>query len=145
MSFPHKFILFFFFGLFLFPACSSRPSLSALSPEEVVHLYYASLNERDYATMYSLLSDGFKRIDSQAQDVGTFSAYMQGFFHTATGIEVVSVHEASNDGKEARVDYGPLRFGGEQNLSFISTYALKTQRDGWKLILPYGDNIDTTE
>ena len=56
--------------LIILMACSPGPD--NFQPESVVETYYNSLNNKDYSTMYSLISDGFKRIDPFAKDLDTF-------------------------------------------------------------------------
>ena len=138
-------ILVFLSVISLFLAgCSNKADSDAniLRPEYAVKLYYESLDNKDYEIMYSLISDGFKKIDPLAKDYSTFEEYMSKFFDTATGVEVISVKETSNNGKKSTVDYTINILNSREKNEFKSTFTLKKQADGWKLIHPYGDNID---
>lgn len=119
-------------------------SSTMISPQDSVQLYYQSLNNKDYAAMYSLISSGFKEIDPIAADFKTFENYMDKFFDTSKGLEVVSVKETYNNGKKAAVEYIINIISSKGKQEFKSTFSLKKQSDGWKLIHPYGENIDTS-
>ena len=53
--------------------------------------------------------------------------------------------ESYNNGKEAGIDY-KIEIINKDNTKkeFSSAYTLKKRANGWKLIHPYGENIDTT-
>jgi len=137
------------------PTISSE-DVSALAPEQVVILYFQAWNDEQYDVMYSLISDGFKQIDPQAKTLGEFKANMEKFYDTALGIRIIEAKESYNNGQEAGVDY-KIEITNKDNTKkeFISTYTLKkrasnaseltrSQVTGWKLIHPYGENIDTS-
>jgi len=126
------------------PTVSSEDVLT-LNPEQVVILYFQAWNDEQYDVMYSLISDGFKQIDPQAKTLGEFKANMEKFYDTALGIRIVEAKESYNTGQEAGVDY-KIEITNKDNTrkEFSSTYTLKKRANGWKLIHPYGKNIDTT-
>ncbi|MBI2670420.1 hypothetical protein HYX18_00355 [Candidatus Woesearchaeota archaeon] len=102
-------------------------------------------SNKDYTTQYAQISDGFKDIDPNAKDLETFQKYSIKFFDQAKDIEIVKIEEKLNDGKTASVDYTInilLKDGTKK--PFSSTYTLKLREKGWKLIHPYGDNIDNS-
>ena len=72
-------------------------------------------------------------------------SYMEKFYDTALGIRIVEAKESYNTGQEAGVDY-KIEITNKDNTrkEFSSTYTLKKRANGWKLIHPYGKNIDTT-
>lgn len=116
-------------------------------PEEVVRQYFTAWNNKNYPDMYSTLSDGFKRIDYNAKDLNTFKnfASSQGI----EGVNVIDIKEESNDGNTAVVAYTVefiLADGKKQE--FNDKFSLKYRQGdiilGWKLIHPYGENIDTS-
>ena len=113
-----------------------------LTPKEVVGTYYNSFDTKDYATMYALISDGFKEIEPTAKDLETFSQRISKYFETGNGIKIKEVEEISNDGSSATVDYTLEMdlFSGKKELR--STFTIKKRANGWKLIHPYGDKID---
>lgn len=134
-------------SLLLFTGCVSQQSVLEFSPEDVVKEYFSSWGNKDYSRMYSLISDGFKGIDPQAKDLDTFSSYAtsQGI----EGIKIVAIKESSNNGIDAMVDYSvEFQLAGGKTAPFSGTYTLKKRDDdripGWKLIHPYGKNIDTS-
>ncbi len=119
--------------------------VSQLSPEQVVKQYYSALNDKNYKTMYALISDGFKEIEETANTFEKFEAYMPGFYDTAAGIKVLEAKESFNDGKKAEVDYTAeitLKSGAKKELK--SAFTMKKTETGWKLIHPYGEKIDTS-
>jgi hypothetical protein len=126
----------------------SQPTeYSIKKPEEVVRQYFESWDKKDYPNMYATLSDGFKRIDNNAKDLVAFRnfASSQGI----DGVKIISVKESSNDGKAAIVEY-KVEFieadGSKQTFSDKFTLKLRNADvvQGWKLIHPYGENIDTS-
>ncbi len=123
---------------------TSSKDVSELTPEEVVKLYFESWNNKDYKTQYQLISDGFKKIDEQAKDLETFSKYMSQYFQQGNSIKVKSVKESYNTGSEAGAEYKITMELKTGKRDFTSTYTLKKRENGWKLIHPYGENIDTS-
>ena len=126
------------------PTISSE-DVSALNPEQVVILYFQAWNDEQYDVMYSLISDGFKQIEPTAKTFQDFKSYMGKFYDTALGVSIVEAKESYNNGKEAGIDY-KIEITNKDNAKkeFSSAYTLKKRANGWKLIHPYGENIDTT-
>ena len=124
----------------------SSEDVSALAPEQVVILYFQAWNDEQYDVMYSLLSDGFKQIEPTAKTFDDFKANMEKFYDTALGVRIVEAKESYRTDKEAGVDYKIeiTRKDGTKRES-SSVYTLKKRANGWKLIHPYGENIDTSE
>ncbi len=145
-----KLLLFSIALVILISACQSiqegskASELSILTPEKVVRLYYESFDKKDYETMYALISDGFKKIEPTAKDLSNFASYMGEFFKQGTWFEVKEVKETSNDGTKATVDYTIVMHLNEGSKIFRSTFTLKKKANGWKLIHPYGEKIDTS-
>ena len=123
----------------------SSEDVSSLTPEQAVTLYFQAWNDEQYDVMYSLISDGFKQIDPQAKTLSEFKANMEKFYDTALGIRLIEAKESYNNGQEAGVDY-KIEITNKDNTKkeFSSTYTLKKRVNGWKLIHPYGKNIDTS-
>ena len=119
--------------------------VSKLTPEQVVILYFQAWNDEQYDIIYSLISDGFKQIEPTANTFNDFKPYMEKFYDTALGIRILEAKESYSTDKEAGVDY-KIEITNKDNTKkeFGSTYTLKKRSNGWKLIHPYGDNIDTT-
>ncbi len=115
------------------------------SPEKVVRQYFESWDKKDWPNMYAAISDGFKKIDPDAKDLATFRnfASSQGI----EGVKIISIKEVSNDGSIATVAYSvgfALSDGSIKR--FSDSYTLKFRQGdiipGWKLIHPYGPNVD---
>lgn len=116
-------------------------------PGEVVKQYFESWDKKDWPNMYATLSDGFKRIDPDAKDLSAFR-----IFASSQGVEnvrIISIEEESNDGRTTIIAYSVefiLSDGKKQN--FSDKFTLKFRQGdvipGWKLIHPYGPNIDTS-
>lgn|SRR3989344_1245935 len=123
------------------------PDYETPSPEKVVEQYFVAWSNKNYPDMYATISDGFKRIEPTAKDLGAFKSYAgsQGI----NNVKILSIKKISNDGKTAAVDYSVefLLSDGKKS-KFDGTYTLKYREGdvilGWKLIHPYGENIDTT-
>jgi len=136
----------------------SAEDVSALTPEQVVILYFQAWNDEQYDVMYSLISDGFKQIEPTAKTFNDFKANMEKFYDTALGIRIVEAKESYRTDKEAGIDYKiEITNKDGSKKDFSSVYTLKkkvsnaserertrSQVTGWKLIHPYGENIDTT-
>ncbi|MEK6983098.1 MAG: hypothetical protein AABX33_00865 [Nanoarchaeota archaeon] len=152
-----KIFLISLFFVFLINSCSKQqiqktqnsvtPALpndiSALTPEQVVVLYFKSWNIKKYDIMYSLISDGFKKIEPTAITFDDFQLYMSSFFETGSGINVVEAREEYQNEKGAGVKYKIkiIEKDGTKK-EFINAYTLKKKSDRWKLIHPYGEHID---
>jgi len=154
-----KLLFIFLVPIFLLVACAKQQSqqniqktippvssedVSALTPEQVVTLYFQSWNDERYDIMYSLISDGFKQIEPTSKSFSDFKANMEKFYDTFTGIEIVEVTKSYQNDNEAGVNYKINDVGKNgKKIEFSSTYTLKRRADGWKLIHPYGKNVDT--
>lgn len=123
----------------------SSEDVSTLTPGQVVILYFQTWNDEQYDVMYSLVSDGFKQIEPTAKTFNDFKSYMEKFYDTALGVRIVEAKESFRTENEAGVDY-KIEITNKDNTKkeFSSTYTLKKKPNGWKLIHPYGKNIDTT-
>ena len=117
------------------------------APEEVVRQYFTAWNDKGYPNMYATFSDGFKNIEPTAKDLRAFKEYVQ--TQPIDGVNIKTIDEKSNDGRTASVDYAVeflLKDGTKQ--PFEGTFTLKYREGdiirGWKLIHPYGENIDTS-
>lgn len=114
-------------------------------PEDVVKQYFVSWSNKNYPDMYATISDGFKKIELTAKDLATFRE-----FASSQGIEeikIINIKEESNDRTMAVVVYNvefSLSDGRKQE--FSDKFSLKYRQGdiipGWKLIHPYGENID---
>lgn len=136
--------------------CTSAPQPPAqlaysphLSPSAVVELYFRGWAAQDYEVMYATVSDGFKTIESTAQTLETFTQQMSRFYESARSVKLISVKEMLNDGTTASVDYTiEIEKLDGTKTPFSSTYTLKYRTNdtvpGWKLIHPYGKNVDTS-
>jgi len=155
------FFIYFLFLILLINACAkqqiqqqalqkfvptiSSEDVSALAPEQVVALYFQAWNDEQYDVMYSLISDGFKQIEPTAKTFNDFKANMEKFYDTALGIRIVEAKESYSTDKEAGIDYKiEITNKDGSKKDFSSVYTLKKRANGWKLIHPYGENIDTT-
>ncbi len=123
-------------------------SYNELTPKEVVELYFSSWNARDYDNMYKTVSDGFKRIDLNATSLEAFRNHLDKFFQSGRSIRLVKAEELLNDGENASVEYTIEMDLIEGKTEFSGSYSLKYRKDdmlaGWKLIHPYGENVDTS-
>lgn len=116
-------------------------------PEEVVKQYFNAWNNKNYPDMYAAISDGFKKIEPTAADLGTFKEYAES--QGVGSIRISSIKETSNDGQTAAVDYNvEFSLSNGKKSKFDGTFTLKYRQGdvipGWKLIHPYGQNIDTS-
>ncbi|MBI2134351.1 hypothetical protein HYU09_00025 [Candidatus Woesearchaeota archaeon] len=125
------------------------PDYQTPSPEKVVEQYFTAWNNKNYPDMYSTISDGFKKIEPTAKDLRAFKEYAES--QHINDVRILSLKEASNDGKTAAVDYN-VEFSFldvvRRDYPFSGTFTLKYRQgdviSGWKLIHPYGENIDAS-
>lgn len=115
------------------------------TPEEVVRQYFTTWNNKDWPNMYATLSDGFKKIDPNAKDLATFRNFASS--QGAEGVKIISIKEESNDGTTASVAYSvEFTLSDGSMRPFSDKFTLKFRQGdvipGWKLIHPYGPNID---
>ena len=135
------------FSLFGSQELSQPTEYTIKTAQEVARQYFESWDKEDYPNMYATVSDGFKRIDLNAKDLNTFKnfASSQGI----TGVKIIEIKEESNDGRAAVVAYSvEFILSDDRKQNFSDKFSLKFgQGDiipGWKLIHPYGENIDTS-
>jgi len=140
-------ILFILVGIIIINSSKNTTPLgyNFPTPEEVVQHYFITWNNKDYANMYSTFSDGFKRIEPTAKDLATFRKYAES--QGIKAIKIININEKSNDGKTASVDYSvEFTLKNNEKRKFKDTFTLKFRSgdiiQGWKLIHPYGENID---
>jgi len=138
----------FWFVLFLvlsLSACTNS-SLQDNAPEKVVQAYFEAWDEKEYEGMYALISDGFKKIEPTATSLEEFTTYAEA--QQIESVAIDSIQQISNDGKEALVDYDIVFVIAGKEIPFSGSYTLKYRTNddvpGWKLIHPYGENIDTS-
>ncbi len=116
-------------------------------PEEVVRQYFTSWNRKDWPNMYAAISDGFKKIDTDAKDLTAFRNFASS--QDINGINILDIKEESNDGTIAAVAYSvEFILNDGTTRPFSDRYTLKFKKGdvipGWKLIHPYGSNIDAS-
>ncbi|MBS3080247.1 hypothetical protein J4221_02140 [Candidatus Pacearchaeota archaeon] len=117
------------------------------SPKEVVEQYFTSWNNKDYVNMYAHFSDGFKNIEPTAATLQDFKNYVSS--QNIEEVEIVNIEEVSNDGQIASVNYEVIfTLTNDQKISHKDKFTLKSRQgdviQGWKLIHPYGENIDNS-
>lgn len=113
------------------------------TPVEIIEKYYNSWAVRDYATMYSLVSDGWKVLEPTARTQRDFANHLNGFFEQAKGITIAEAVEQSNSGNEAVV-LVTLEVESLDGKIVVDeqTLTLRLKQNGWKLIHPYGEYAD---
>ena len=149
------------FSLFGEQEQTQQTEYSIKKPEEVTKQYFESWDIKDWPNMYATISDGFKRIDSDAKNFQSFIKFagVQG----VSRVEILNLNlesytmddqEMPRDmpgmpNMQAIVAYSvefTLSDGGKQ--TFSDKFTLKFRQGdviaGWKLIHPYGQNIDTS-
>lgn len=116
------------------------------SPEQVVRQYFTSWNNNDWSNMYAAISDGFKRLDPNANYLATFRSYASS--QAIDGVRILSIRETSNNGIAASVDYSVEFLINRTARPFSGTFTLRYRPGdvirGWKLVHPYGPNVDTS-
>jgi len=136
---------FYILFLLLFVAgCSTLENKS--EPAIAVRSYFEAWDIENYGTMYGVISDGFKSLEPTAATFDQFKEYAES--QGIDEVQVISISETSNDDKEATVEYNVKFIIKGKEAPFKGTYTLKYKKQdntpGWKLIHPYGDNIDTS-
>lgn len=117
------------------------------SPENVVKQYFAAWNNKDYANMYSTFSDGFKKIEPTAKTLQDFKGYVNS--QNIESVKVINIKETNNNGQTATINYNiEFVLSSGQKLPYEGAFTLKYRKgdiiQGWKLIHPYGENIDNS-
>lgn len=133
-------------SLLFLGACTKQQITSQTQAEKDVRIYFEAWDKQDWKTMYSLISDGFKKIDPNAKTLANFEAFASS--QGITSVKINLIKEKISDGKQATVDYDVIFIINGKTTPFQSTFTLKykpkDQQPGWKLIHPYGNNIDNT-
>ena len=114
-------------------------------PDDVVKQYFTAWNDKRYQDMYATISDGFKKIEPTAKDLTTFKEYVDS--QNIKKINIKKIEEKFNDGLTAQVEYlVEFILADDEKKEFAGTFTLKYRQGdiilGWKLIHPYGENID---
>ena len=143
------FLLFFIAGIayISFIPKDEQAEYKVPSPEEAVRQYFTSWDKKNYPDMYASISDGFKKIEPTAGDLRAFREYAES--QGITNVEILSIKGVSNDGQAASVYYSvEFTLSDGKKSRFDGTFTLKYRQGdvipGWKLIHPYGENIDTS-
>jgi hypothetical protein len=116
-------------------------------PDKVVEQYFTSWSNKDYPNMYSTISDGFKKIESSAKDFQEFKSYVNS--QDIETINIINIETIDKDEETATVNYN-VEFISKEGATtpYEGTFTLKYRIGdiirGWKLIHPYGENIDNT-
>ncbi len=114
---------------------------------EAVKQYLDSWDKKDWPNMYSVISDGFKKIEPTAKTLSDFREYAEG--QNIENVKILSLKEESNDGKAAVILYlVEFELKDRTKKEFSDKFTLKYREAdvimGWKLIHPYGEKIDTS-
>jgi len=152
MAYRQNFLYSFaLFSLLILVACSNQETLKkndqGATPEQVVRAYFEAWDRKDWKVMYPVISDGFKKIDPDAKDQEAFSKFASN--QGIEGIKILNLKETLFDETTAAVDYSiEFKLSNGATRKFDSTYTLKYRAkdkvSGWKLIHPYGPNVDTS-
>ena len=138
--------LFAFIAMLLMVGCSAPPEPSpfvAGTPVEILEDYYAAWAIKDYKTMYFLVSDGWKALESTAHTEEDFAEFLDGFYDNAKGLRLTFASEQYNTGSEATVSFAlEVELYDGSFLNNDQTLTLRLKKNGWKLIHPYGDYAD---
>ncbi len=112
-------------------------------PVEIVQKYYGAWAKRDYTTMYSFVSDGWKTLEPTAHTEADFAKHLNGFYAQAKAIRLAFASEQYNTGSEAGVSVA-LEVQAKDNrfLTTNQSLTLRLKENGWKLIHPYGEYKD---
>ncbi len=133
------------FLLALLAACApSEPTpFVEGTPVEIVQKYYSAWGDRDYKTMYSLVSDGWKALEPTGHTEKSFATYVSGFYRKANSIRLVFASEQSNTGSQAAVSAAVEVETYEGKFALANqTLTLRLKDNGWKLTSPYGEFAD---
>ncbi len=114
---------------------------------EAVKQYFESWGKKDWPNMYSVISDGFKKIEPTAKTLAGFKVYAES--QNMSAVKILGLKEESNDGKTAIIGYSAeFTLSDGSKKEFSDKFTLKFREadviKGWKLIHPYGENIDTS-
>lgn len=142
-------LVIFIIGVVLINILNKNQDINRYSfpnPEEVVRQYFTAWNNKDYVNMYATISDGFKKIEPSAKDLTAFVNYAKS--QRIKNVNILNIKEKNNDGTTAIVDYNvELILENNEKIKFDGSFTLKFREgdiiQGWKLIHPYGDKIDT--
>ncbi len=139
-------VLFLVISTILIACTPTQPKTSESEATKVVRTYFEAWDRQDWPTMYSLMSDGFKKIDPNAKTLQDFEAFAEK--QGITAVKINSITEKLNDGTQATIDYDVAFTIKGKETPFKSTFTVRYKPNdtspGWKLIHPYGPNIDTT-
>lgn len=143
-----KFVILFISFLVILASCTQQQKVtkSQSEAENTVRTYFEAWNKQDWPTMYGVISDGFKKIDSTAKTLQDFEVFANK--QDITSVKINSITEKINDGITAVVDYDVIFTINGELKPFMGTFTLKYRKNdknpGWKLIHPYGENIDNS-
>ena len=110
---------------------------------DIVDLYYKSLNNKNYETMYSLISEGFKQIEPTAKDYQTFELYMKRFSNSFESVEAKDIRLVESFAEAGKVSYNMFLKPKNVEMQQLNlTTELKIKNNEWKMIHPYSNKID---
>ncbi len=139
------YVLFLLVVTLVLSGCGTQNAAVDNTPASVVQEYFTSWTAKEYATMYTLVSDGFKKVELTAASLESFKKELGKFFDQGDGITVIKAVTTQNDGRIAKVNYTIEMSLKTRKQQFSGTYTLRNTATGWKLIHPYGNNVDLSE
>lgn len=140
-------LLVFLVGIIFLVGCAKADiGKTEQNPEDAVSSYFKAWKNNDYQIMYNVISDGFKEIEPTASTLNAFKAYAES--QNIENVNIISIKQTSSKGQISSVDYEVSFIVNGKEIPFKGEYTLKYKPNdnisGWKLIHPYGENIDTS-
>lgn len=131
----------------VFTSLPKQEDYKPSEPSKVVRQYFESWDREDWPNMYSVISDGFKKIEPTAKALSDFRQYVES--QSIKGVKILEMKEESNDSKTAVIQYKvefTLSDGTKKEFSdkFTLKYREADVIKGWKLVHPYGEKIDVS-
>lgn len=110
-------------------------------PEEVARQYFEAWDRKDYATMYSSLSDSFRKINPNATSLDIFRNFI--ISQRVESLKVIEIKKISSTSAVARIGYSiEIAFadGSKKNSSGIFSVEMKDGDiiPGWKITSAFG-------
>lgn len=138
---PKK-MIFFILAIVFLTGCQQQVQNEPLI---TVEKYFNAWNDKDYKTMYNLISDGFKKIEPTAKTFENFKNYAEA--QNIEGVKIIKLEQEKSWGNKAVVNYNVKFITKEgREFPFKGKFTLKYKSSdkipGWKLIHPYGEKID---
>jgi hypothetical protein len=112
---------------------TSTNSLS--SPENAVRTYFESWNNKNWADMYSAISDGFKEGMDVAKNISAFSSFVG---QQNVSVKIINITKEIINSTDVKVKFIVQYTFNNMTVNATSDFIVEKINGDWKITNPFG-------